>query len=302
MTVPPTPAPVGAALEPAGPPPPGRRGVARRLWADRNGRIGVVVTGVIVLGGLAGLFGFLPYDTVAQDVAVRLKPPSVSHPFGTDQFGRDVFSRALSGIFASLRVAVVSVAAAAAAGALVGVVSGYAGGWADAVVGRLTDVLFAFPAILLALTVISALGRGWPETTLAIAIVYLPIFIRTARGPTLTVRNAEYVKAGRVLGFGPLRLVGRHVLPNVAAPILVQTTLAMSWAVLTESTLSFLGLGTQPPQSSLGLMVADGRTYLTTEPWMLVAPAAVIVVLVVGLNLLGDGLRAALDPAEAGHG
>jgi peptide/nickel transport system permease protein len=299
MTVPPTPAALpGAALDPAGPPPPGRRGVAHRLWADRGGRIGLVVTGLIVLGGLAGLLGLLPYDTVAQDVAVRLKPPSAPHPFGTDQFGRDVFSRVLSGIFASLRVAVVSVAAAAAAGTLIGVVSGYAGGWADAVVGRLTDVLFAFPAILLALTVISAFGRGWPETTLAIAIVYLPIFVRTARGPTLTVRSAEYVKAGRVLGFGPLRLVSRHVLPNVAAPILVQTTLAMSWAVLTESTLSFLGLGTQPPQSSLGLMVADGRTYLTTEPWLLIAPAAVIVVLVIGLNLLGDGLRAALDPAE----
>jgi peptide/nickel transport system permease protein len=277
---------------------PGRGGLARRLWADRNGRVGVVITAVIALGGLAGLLGLLPYDTVAQDVAVRLKPPSASHLFGTDQFGRDVFSRALSGIFASLRVAVVSVAVAAILGTVVGVVSGYAGGWADAIVGRLTDVLFAFPAILLALTVISALGRGWTNTTLAIAAVYLPIFVRTARGPTLTVRNAEYVKAGRVLGFGPFRLVGRHVLPNVAAPVLVQTTLALSWAVLTESTLSFLGLGTQPPQSSLGLMVADGRTYLTTEPWLLVAPAAVIVVLVIGLNLLGDGLRAALDPAE----
>ncbi|MDN3351280.1 ABC transporter permease [Actinomadura sp. DC4] len=276
----------------------GRRGVPHRLWADRNGRIGVVVTAVVVLGGLAGLLGLLPYDTVAQDVAVRLKPPSASHLFGTDQFGRDVFSRVLSGVFASLRVAVVSVAAAGVLGTAIGVVSGYAGGWADAIVGRLTDVLFAFPAILLALTVISALGRGWADTTLAIAIVYLPIFIRTARGPTLTVRNAEYVKAGRVLGFGSPRLVGRHVLPNVAAPVLVQTTLALSWAVLTESALSFLGLGTQPPQSSLGLMVADGRTYLTTEPWLLVAPSAVIVVLVIGLNLLGDGLRAALDPAE----
>jgi peptide/nickel transport system permease protein len=293
MTAPPT--PLGIALEA---PATARRGVPHRLWADRNGRIGIVITGVIVLGGLAGLSGLLPYDTVAQDVAVRLKPPSMSHPFGTDQFGRDVFSRALSGIFASLRVAVVSVAAAATAGTLIGVVSGYAGGWVDAVVGRLTDVLFAFPAILLALSVISALGRGWANTTLAIAIVYLPIFVRTARGPTLTVRNAEYVKAGRVLGYRPFRLVGRHVLPNVAAPVLVQTTLAMSWAVLTESTLSFLGLGTQPPQSSLGLMVADGRTFLTTEPWLLVAPAAVIVVLVIGLNLLGDGLRAALDPAE----
>lgn len=296
MTVPPAPALTGPALDA---PTPARHGVPRRLWKDRNGRIGLVITAVVALGGIAGLLGLLPYDTVAQDVAVRLKPPSASHLFGTDQFGRDVFSRALSGIFASLRVAVVSVAAAATAGTLIGVVSGYAGGWADAIVGRLTDVLFAFPAILLALTVISALGRGWANTTLAIAIVYLPIFIRTARGPTLTVRNAEYVKAGRVLGYGPFRLVGRHVLPNVAAPILVQTTLAMSWAVLTESTLSFLGLGTQPPQSSLGLMVADGRTFLTTEPWLLVAPAAVIVVLVIGLNLLGDGLRAALDPAES---
>lgn len=295
MTVPPAPALHGTAFDR---PAPARRGVGRRLWADRNGRIGLVVTGVIVLGGLAGLLGLLPYDTVAQDVAVRLRPPSPAHLFGTDQFGRDVFSRALSGIFASLRVAVLSVAAAATAGTLIGVVSGYAGGWVDAVVGRLTDVLFAFPAILLALTVISALGRGWADTTLAIAIVYLPIFVRTARGPTLTVRNAEYVKAGRVLGYGPFRLVGRHVLPNVTAPVLVQTTLAMSWAVLTESTLSFLGLGTQPPQSSLGLMVADGRTYLTTEPWLLVAPSVVIIVVVIGLNLLGDGLRAALDPAE----
>ena len=295
MTAPPVPAALPSVGAPA------RRGVVRRLWTDRNGRIGLIVTAVVALGGVAGLLGLLPYDTVAQDVAVRLKPPSAGHPFGTDQFGRDVFSRALSGIFASLRVAVVSVAAAATAGTVIGVVSGYAGGWADAVVGRLTDVLFAFPAILLALTVISALGRGWTNTTLAIAIVYLPIFIRTARGPTLTVRNAEYVKAGRVLGYGPFRLVGRHVLPNVSAPILVQTTLAMSWAVLTESTLSFLGLGTQPPQSSLGLMVADGRTYLTTEPWLLVAPSTVIVVLVIGLNLLGDGLRAALDPGESGR-
>jgi len=295
MTAPPVPAALPSAGAPA------RRGVPRRLWTDRNGRIGLIVTAVVALGGVAGLLGLLPYDTVAQDVAVRLKPPSAGHPFGTDQFGRDVFSRALSGTFASLRVAVVSVAAAATAGTVIGVVSGYAGGWADAVVGRLTDVLFAFPAILLALTVISALGRGWTNTTLAIAIVYLPIFIRTARGPTLTVRNAEYVKAGRVLGYGPFRLVGRHVLPNVSAPILVQTTLAMSWAVLTESTLSFLGLGTQPPQSSLGLMVADGRTYLTTEPWLLVAPSTVIVVLVIGLNLLGDGLRAALDPGESGR-
>ncbi len=277
---------------------PGRRGVTRRLWSDRNGRVGLVVTGVIVLAGLAGLLGLLPYDPVGQDVAVRLKGPSAGHLFGTDQFGRDVFSRTLSGIFASLRVSVVSVAAAASLGTLVGVVSGYAGRWVDAIFGRITDVLFAFPAILLALTVISALGRGWQNTTLAIAVVYLPIFIRTARGPTLTVRNAEYVNAGRVLGYGPVRLVGRHVLPNITAPVLVQTTLALSWAVLTESTLSFLGLGTQPPQSSLGLMVADGRTYLTTEPWLLVAPAAVIVVAVIGLNLLGDGLRVALDPSE----
>lgn len=268
------------------------------IWGNLNGRIGLVVTVLVVLGGLAGLLGVLPHDPVAQQASDRLQPPSGTYLMGTDEFGRDVFSRVLSGVFASLRVAVVSVAIAATLGTVIGVLAGYVGGWVDAAVGRITDIFFAFPAILLALAVVSALGRGWNNTALAIAVVYLPIFVRTARGPTLTQRNADHVKAGRVLGYSPARLVFRHVLPEVSAPILVQTTLAMSWAVLTEATLSFLGLGTQPPQSSLGLMVSDGRSYLTTEPWLLLAPAIAIVVVVIGLNLLGDGLRAALDPTE----
>jgi peptide/nickel transport system permease protein len=160
-------------------------------------------------------------------------------------------------------------------------------------------MLFAFPAILLALSIVAALGRGWINTVIAIAIVYTPIFVRVARGPVLTVRELEYVKAGRVLGFRPARLLFRHVLPNVTAPIIVQIALALSWAILTESSLSFLGLGTQPPDPSLGLMVSEARTLFARGWWLMVAPASAIVLSVVGLNLLGDGLRDVLDPTRS---
>jgi peptide/nickel transport system permease protein len=164
---------------------------------------------------------------------------------------------------------------------------------------RLADVLFAFPAILLALAIVAALGSGWFNTAIAIAIVYVPIFARVARGPVLALRDADFVRAGRVLGFSTPRLLFRHVLPNVAAPVIVQVTLALSWAILTEASLSFLGLGTQPPEASLGLMVSDSRLLAAEYWWTLAAPAAVITLAVIGLNLLGDGLRDALDPTRA---
>lgn len=271
----------------------------RRLWGTRNGRVGLVVVGVlVVVAGFAAL-GLTPYEPRAQHPADAFSPPSATYWLGTDQFGRDVASRVMEGVFASLRVAVVAVAAAALVGATAGVVSGYAGGWTDRVVGRLTDIMFAFPAILLALTVVVALGRGWLNTAVAIAIVYTPIFVRVARGPVLSVREADYVKAGRVLGFTTPRLLSRHVLPNVAAPIIVQVTLALSWAILTESALSFLGLGTPPPDASLGLMISEART-LASRGWhLLLAPSTVLVLAVIGLNLLGDGLRDALDPTRS---
>lgn len=261
-----------------------------------NGTAGLVLCGFVVLVSLAAGLGMIPYDPLEQHVGGRLQGPSMAHWFGTDQFGRDTASRTFAGIATSMRVALLSVAIATALGAALGIAAGYVGGALDAVIGRFTDVLFAFPAILLALAIVAGLGHGWVNTAIAISVVYTPIFVRVARGPTLAVRNAEYVQAGRVLGYSLPRLLIRHVLPNVAPPVVVQVMLALSWAILTESGLSFLGLGTQPPEPSLGGMVNEARSLLTEAWWMIAAPAGLIVLAVVALNLLGDGLRSALDP------
>jgi peptide/nickel transport system permease protein len=276
----------------------GTGAVPRQVWRDRNGRAGLLVLAVLVVVAAAAAVGITPYDPIAQHPADRLIGPSPAYWFGTDQFGRDIASRTFAGVGSSLRVAFVSVGLAAVLGSLAGVASGFAGGIWDHVTGRLSDILFAFPATLLALAVIAALGRGWFNTSIAIAVVYVPIFVRVARGPTLSVRDADYVQAARVLGFSPGRLLFRHVLPNVGAPILVQVALALSWAILTESALSFLGLGTQPPDASLGVMVSEARTLVAGAWWTLTFPAAAIVVAVLALNLLGDGLRSALDPTR----
>lgn len=290
--------PVSAAEAPAAPSAPAATdaGLLRRVWRDRNGCIGLVLTAVIVVAGLLGAFGLVPHDPIAQAPEHRLQGPSGTYWFGTDQFGRDIAARVATGLWVSLRVAVVSVAVATVIGSAMGIAAGFFGRWVDQVISRFVDILFAFPAILLALALVSALGPGWGNTAIAIAVVYTPIFARVSRGPTLSVATAEYIKAQRVLGIPMRRILLRHVLPNVSAPIVVQVTLAVSWAILTESALSFLGLGTQPPQASLGLMVSDARDYLSTAWWTLAFPAVAIVVSVIALNLLGDGLRSALDP------
>jgi peptide/nickel transport system permease protein len=284
------PAPILAALQP---------GRLRLLWSNPNGLVGLAIIIVLLAIAILAALGFTPHPPLAQDADIRFFPPSADNWLGTDQFGRDVASRVMVGVFASLRVAVLAVAIAAVIGSVAGIAAGYFGGWTDRVVGRITDMLFAFPAILLALAVLAALGRGWVNTVIAVAIVYIPIFVRVARGPVLTVRELEFVKAGRVLGFGSGRLLFRHVLPNITAPLIVQIALALSWAILTESSLSFLGLGTQPPDPSLGLMVSDARTLVTRGWWLMAAPATAIVLAVVGLNLLGDGLRDVLDPTRS---
>ncbi len=270
--------------------------VIGRVWQDRNGRIGLIVTGVLIVIALLGLIGLLPHDPITQHPDQRLQGPSGTYWFGTDQFGRDIAARVAVGIWTSLRVSVVSVAIATVIGSALGIAAGFLRGWVDQIVSRFVDILFAFPAILLALAVVSALGSGWQNTAIAIAVVYTPIFARVSRGPTLTVGTSEYVQAQRVLGLPTGRILLRHVLPNVAAPIVVQITLALSWAILTESALSFLGLGTQPPAASLGLMVSDARNTVPGAWWTLTFPALGIVIAVIALNLLGDGLRAALDP------
>lgn len=275
-------------------------GRLRRLWRSRNGAVGLSLVALLAVVALLAGLGVTPHPPLLQDPAARFAPPGAAHWLGTDQFGRDVASRVMAGVLASLRVAVLAVAVAALVGSVAGIAAGFFGRWTDRLVGRVTDMLFAFPAILLALTIVAVLGRGWANTVIAIAIVYTPIFVRVARGPVLTVRELDFVKAGRVLGYGSGRLLFRHVLPNVTAPIIVQIALALSWAILTESSLSFLGLGTQPPEPSLGLMVSEARTLVTRGWWLMAAPASAIVLAVIGLNLLGDGLRDVFDPTRRG--
>ncbi len=269
-----------------------------RLWRNRSGRVGLVLVVLLAASAVAGLFGLLPYPPTEQHPADRFAGPSAEYWMGTDQFGRDVFSRVLEGIRASLQVALLSVLVASTVGTFMGIAAGFFGGRADRAISRVADVLFAFPAILLALAVVAALGSGLVNTAIAIAVVYTPIFVRVARGPVLAIRDVDYVRAGRVLGFSSPRLLLRHILPNVTAPVVVQVALALSWAILTESSLSFLGLGTQPPQPSLGLMVNEARNLAITAWWTLAFPSLAIVLAVVGLNLLGDGLRDVLDPTH----
>jgi peptide/nickel transport system permease protein len=273
-----------------------RRSWARRLVRNPSGLVGLVLCGVLVLATLAAVLGVLPHDPLEQDTNAILSAPSSEHWLGTDQFGRDMFSRVVVGIRSSTEIAVVAVSIATLVGVAAGIAAAYFGRWVGAIVLRIADVLFAFPAILLALAIATALGHGWLNTSIAVAIVYIPIFVRVSRGPALALRDADFIRAGRVLGFSPWRLLSGHVLPNIGAVIVVQVTLSLSWAVLTESSLSFLGLGTQPPTPSLGRMVSDATTLAATAWWSLAAPAAAITMAVLGLNLLGDGLRDALDP------
>jgi peptide/nickel transport system permease protein len=270
----------------------------QRLLGSRSGAVGAALTGVVVLAALAALAGLVPHDPIVQHPADALLNPTWRYLLGTDQFGRDTLARCMAGAAASLQVSLLAVGLATVIGTTVGVVAGWYGGWIDLVAMRLTDIFFAFPAILLALTVIAALGRGWFNVAIAIAIVYTPIFVRMARAPVLSLRESQYVLAGRLLGFSVPRLLLRHVLPNISSIVIVQITLALSWAILTESSLSFLGLGQPPPAPSLGQMVSEAKSLAVVAPWTLFAPALVIVIAVVGLNLLGDGLRDALDPTQ----
>jgi peptide/nickel transport system permease protein len=277
----------------------------KRAWlaAFRTpaGIIGVVLMLLILVVALLSLFGLTPYDPAHQNVADSLKAPGSGHLFGTDQFGRDVFSRVASGLANSLRIAIVSVAAAAIAGTVLGVLGGYYQGVVDRIVGVVTNVLFAFPSLLLALALAATLKRNWLTVSISIAIVYLPIFARVARGPVLTLRTADYVLASTAIGRSRFSTLFEHILPNMRGILVVQVTLSLSWAILTEASLSFLGFGTPPPAASLGGMVYDAQTLSSVAPWMLLFPGIALIVAVIGLNLLGDSLRAALDPRSGGR-
>lgn len=288
-----------AVAAPVAPPRISRTAGIRRLLRSPAGLVGTVLVLAIVVAAACGLLGLTPYDPVAQHPLHRLAPPSRSYWFGTDQFGRDIFSRCLAGVGNSLRVAALAVACSALVGTAAGVCAGFFGNRVRGPVLAVTNVLFAFPPLLLALTLATTLTRSWPTIALAIAIVYVPIFVRVTRGPVLSLRETDFIRAARVLGIPTWRILARHVLPNISAIVTVQVTLSLSWAVLTEASLSFLGLGTPPPAPSLGAMVFDAKVLAGTAWWTLAAPGALIVIFVVGLNLLGDGLRDALDPRRA---
>lgn len=263
-----------------------------------SGVVGAALLIFMIMVSILAVFGWMPNDPLEQNVQFAMQGPSSHFWFGTDEFGRDIFSRTLDGMRRSLTVSISAVSIAASIGVILGILSGYLGRWFDQLIVRLSDVVFAFPAILLALAIVSTLGNSWFDTSIAIAIVYTPIFIRVARGPVLTVKEMDYIKVTRILGFSSIRIIRKHILPNVTAPIVVQIALSLSWAILTESGLSFLGLGTQPPNASLGLMVAEAQPIAAFAWWALFFPSVFITVVVVGLNLVGDGLRDALDPAR----
>jgi peptide/nickel transport system permease protein len=273
-----------------------RGNLIRRLLRNRSGTIGLLIIIVYLLIGLLGALKLTPYPPAQNHAKDRLKAPSTAYLIGTDLLGRDVASRIMEGAANSLRVALLSVALAGSIGTLLGTVSGYAGGRVDNVIMRIMDVFFALPALLMALVIVTVLGAGINTTVLAIAIVYTPIFARVARGPVLSVKEMEFITAARALGVRGGGILWRHVLPNTLAPLIVQVSLALSWALLTEAGLSFLGLGTQPPAASWGVMLSESRGLAENAPWLMIAPGLAIMLGVLGFNLLGDGLRDILDP------
>lgn len=274
--------------------PPNRLRAVRALVRRPIAVVGLIVLAVVVVAAVLGE-QLAPYPANAVDVARALQPPSGEHLFGTDELGRDVFSRVLLAARVSVQVALVSVTIALVAGVLLGVVAGYFGGWLDTVIMRSADVLFAFPVMLLAMAIVAILGPGLTTAMVAIGVVYVPIFARVTRASVLSVRTEPYVRAAVSLGAGPGRVIGRHVLPNIAAPIIVQTSLSLAFAILSEASLSFLGLGVQPPEPSWGRMLFDARGFLDQAWWMSIFPGAAVFVTVLACNLVGDALRDVLD-------
>jgi peptide/nickel transport system permease protein len=269
--------------------------VGRALLRNRAAGAGLVIVGLMAGAALAA--DWLPLGHPLRMVPeTRLRGPSWAQPFGADAFGRDLLARVVHGGRLSLQVAGASVGAALLAGTVLGLAAGYAGGRVDQVLMRIMDVFFSFPSVLLALGIVAALGPSPANVVLAISVVYTPIFARVVRGPVLALREREFVEATRALGASPPRVVARHIVPNLLSVLVVQTSIALSWAVLTEASLSFLGLSAQPPAPSWGAMLNEGRLNLELAPHLAILPGLAIMLAVLGFNLLGDGLRDALDP------
>ncbi|MEM9247415.1 MAG: ABC transporter permease [Pseudomonadota bacterium] len=272
-----------------------------RVWGKFRKSPSALLGGALVLFFVlvAVLAPILPVPGPAEtDWSAVRKAPSAAHPFGTDEIGRDVLARMIWGAQASLLAGVVSVLIAVAIGVPLGVLAGYAKGWTDAAISRVTEALLAAPFLILAIALAAFLGPSLRNAMIAIGISAMPVFIRLARGQTLSVMTEDYVESARAIGVGHLALIWRYILPNIFPPILVQATLTIATAIIAEASLSFLGLGQQPPAPSWGSMLNVAKNFLEQAPWMALYPGMAIFLVVLGFNLLGDGLRDALDPHD----
>jgi peptide/nickel transport system permease protein len=286
--------PAGGVVD-AGDPP--WRVALRTLLARRTAVFGAVVLALVAL--LAVLAPWVaPYDPLATSWAAVRKAPSAAHWFGTDEVGRDLLSRTIWGARASLSAGVIAVSIAVGLGVPIGMLAGYVGGWVDAVIGRLVDAMLAVPFLILAIALAAFLGPSLGNAMIAIGITATPIFVRLARGQVLAARAEDWVEAARAVGNPPVRILLRHILPNILPPIMVQATLAIAAAIIAEASLSFLGLGQQPPAPSWGSMLNTAQRFLTQAPWMAIFPGLAIFLTVLAFNLFGDGLRDALDPRK----
>lgn len=274
-----------------------------KLWSKlKKNKTAMVGLGILIVYAIILLLGpwLAPYDPYEIDLANKLQSPSMDHLMGTDDKGRDILSRILSGAYLTMGVGIFAVVFGGSVGIILGLVAGYYGGIIDSIISRIIDVMLAFPGILLALAIVSALGTSLINVTLAVGFFSVPMFARIVRGSTMEIKKLEYIDAVRTLGANDLIIIVRHILPNILSPIIIQASMRLATAILSAAGLSFLGLGAQPPSPEWGAMLSTGRDFLFNAPHIALFPGLMISMLVLGLNLLGDGLRDALDPRMKG--
>ena len=267
----------------------------KRFFKNLNFTVGFILSAVVILMAVLSL-AWTPYDANKMDPRHRLKGPSISHPLGTDQYGRDIFSRVMVGAVNSIIVGLVTVAIGLTIGVALGLASAHYRRLVDETIMRLSDLLFGFPAVLTAILITSILGPSMINAMLAIGIFYIPVFARLTRAVALSIWEREFIMAARAAGMSEWAITWRHVLPNILSPLLIQGTIQFAVAILAEAGLSYLGLGTQPPHASWGRMLNEAQTFMNLSPWMAIFPGLAIAWAVLGFNLLGDGLRDTLDP------
>lgn len=274
----------------------GMRRFLAKLIRTRLAGVGFFIVMFFLLMALLAPF-IAPQDPYKQKVTNMLKPPSTANWLGTDQLGRDILSRVIYGSQVSLQVGMIAVSLSLLSGVTLGLIAGYwSNTWLEQVIMRVMDALLAFPALLLALGLVAALGASLQNVIIAVSVVGVPAYARLTRGQVLSVKEREYIEAARTLGSSDARIILHHILPNVTAPLIIQSTLGIALAILAEAGLSFLGLGVRPPTPSWGGMVADGRSFLDSDPWLIIGPGTAIFLAVLGFNFLGDGIRDVLDP------